>query len=635
MADIIKQIPGPAGVPGSQVLVGSGAPDNSLGNDGDFYINSSNNDYYSKVSGAWVLEGSFIPSNVPAGGNAHQVLTKITGADYDFAWFDIIPTGGTTGQALGKLSNAQFDYGWIDVIPVGSSNNLAGFDSNGNLFAVPSWQLEPTLFGLQYYKAIDVTDTGGKTLHNIAVDFDPSENSPSQTWNIFNLFSNIDPNSSGFSFGTGGQAATYFNLGYTHQGTSDVGEINFFRQNFQLGNGTDPIDIRGFSYIYGQGAINANVNLSGPMQGYGFQPNISSGASASTNVYCNSFYDFANIGIAIDSYSSFSCSPIIAGIRNNSNYVSYNSAPNIPSFQGNAGFFGLALTPNLGTFGTGGFNGVSISPNITSAQYATGLYINMGNSSAVNKKAIDATGDVNINGSLQFTGALSIGQLNAFYASQPIDQDPQSLHLLITQMTTQAGVTVANGDAIGINTAMLVGLAANSVTTSGAFGLGFATLAIPAVVETHTGSSLDFLTPAAFAVNLSPSSTGGTIDTINMCRSVVIPNGITTVNKVRGFIYDQPFGGIATVTHAFYNGYDTVQSFFRGPVKLGGTPISDDTVTNASCALEISSTTSAFVASRMTTSQKNALTAINGMVLYDTDLDKLQVYAAGSWTDLN
>jgi hypothetical protein len=37
----------------------------------------------------------------------------------------------------------------------------------------------------------------------------------------------------------------------------------------------------------------------------------------------------------------------------------------------------------------------------------------------------------------------------------------------------------------------------------------------------------------------------------------------------------------------------------------------------------------------MTTAQRDALTATNGMVIYNTSTDKLQVHAAAAWVDLH
>lgn len=44
---------GAAGAPGSKWYNGSGAPSNALGADGDYYIDNSTSDVYTKVSGSW------------------------------------------------------------------------------------------------------------------------------------------------------------------------------------------------------------------------------------------------------------------------------------------------------------------------------------------------------------------------------------------------------------------------------------------------------------------------------------------------------------------------------------------------------------------------------------------------------
>jgi len=58
------------------------------------------------------------------------------------------------------------------------------------------------------------------------------------------------------------------------------------------------------------------------------------------------------------------------------------------------------------------------------------------------------------------------------------------------------------------------------------------------------------------------------------------------------------------------------------------------TVPATSALLDLTSTTGALLITRMTTTQKNALTAINGMLLYDSTLNKFQGYENGSWTSL-
>ncbi len=52
---------------------------------------------------------------------------------------------------------------------------------------------------------------------------------------------------------------------------------------------------------------------------------------------------------------------------------------------------------------------------------------------------------------------------------------------------------------------------------------------------------------------------------------------------------------------------------------------------NTSAKLEINSTTGAVLLPRMTTTQRNALTATNGMVLYNTTTNQMEGYINGAW----
>jgi hypothetical protein len=60
----------------------------------------------------------------------------------------------------------------------------------------------------------------------------------------------------------------------------------------------------------------------------------------------------------------------------------------------------------------------------------------------------------------------------------------------------------------------------------------------------------------------------------------------------------------------------------------------DSDPTNASIGLELLSTTKAFIPSRLTTTERNALTPVNGMIIYNSTTDKFQGYEAGAWTNL-
>ena len=521
--------------------------------------------------------------------------------------------------------------------PTGTPNEFSRFNQSGDLDSTPGYSFDENTSGINRNVTIDVDNNGYQALDSHSFLFDPLQDSDNEGWALKQLNINFDVNSNGFTHGRNGEAASVYSTSFVHNGTGDIGGFSFIKNAFEIGNGVDPISVKGMAYAYGFGSFHDGVTLDGPLQGYGFQPNATSGVIFDNASYINAFYDYANIDTAVGSYTSFAAGPTIAEIKNNSNYQAILINTIIPLFTGNAGYNGIAINPTLGTVGTNGFTGININPTVTSTVNAVGMRIDMNNVTASGSKlALDVFGDVSINGNLSFTGALSIGQLNAFYGTNPVDGggNPTTIHGLVSGMTALNGVTTANADAIGVNTAMLITLDQNSVTTSGPFQLGFTAIALPCVVETHTGSTLDYMSGATFAINLAGSSTGGTIDKLRIGRSVPIPNGITTINNSYGWFYHEPFGGVATNSWGFYN-EALNENFMRQSLKIGGTPDSTDKVTNSSIALEIEHTDRVVLLSRINNTSEGALTAVDGMIHYNTDTNKFRGRAGGVWVDLH
>lgn len=528
----------------------------------------------------------------------------------------------------GNFSAANFP-------PTGPNNTIAYYNGTGDLDDLPNYSVNT--FGAVWSNLTYEPNggTGGYNIHETYFTLDPLANTPNESQNLYNLNYNIDPNSTGFTLGTAGNLGSILNMGFNHQGTSNIGQAQYIFMNSDIGNGTDPFTMNGFSMVTGFINIDDNVTVSNAIQGYGFQPNMAENSIMNSNI--KAFYDNANIQTAVAGYTVIDINSTVEEIKNNNNFTGINLNASVDAFTGNASFTGIGLGGNYGTFSTGVWQGILVNPTVTSVVNATGLFVDMQNITASGtKQAAYFNGDVQITGSLTFGGALSIGQLNAFYSSNTVNGggNPTTIHGLVTSVTAQAASTITNADMIGVNTAMLINLAAGSTTTSGPFQLGLAALALPCVVETHSGATLDFMNCAGYALSLSGSSTGGTIDTVHLCRTTAIPNGITTINNLKAFKFDLLFGGVATNTWGVYIEPD-VNNYMQGNLLIGGTAGSVDTVTNSSVGLEIISTTKAFLNARMTTTQRNALTAVNGMQIYNTTDDKLQVYAAGSWVDLH
>jgi len=680
-----------------------------------------------------------------------------------------IPLSSGVGVTSGTISKTDYDKfdDASDLVLFGVGNRLAIFDA-GELSS--SSTISNNSFNdLDKSLILEPDNGGGASLSSNSYSIEPLQNSPDNNYSLVNNFVDIDPDDSGYTIGTNGNLIRVVTNQITHEGTSNIGEINFTNNNLILGNGTDPIDVNGVSYSYGFGTISDNVTVQGPLQGYGFQ--ISTEANSEMNSYVTAFYDSANIQSTngTQTYTSISLSPSINAIKNNSNYTGINLNPIVDNFLGNSGFTGLNITGTLGngsmTNGSvnginintsigeingsssvniipsaielNNYNGIYVKPNINLLNsYAAGLFIDMSDvtgfagtqsvltiqdltytfnaagdnnsytieylddttagsenvtisgtdvsvhmessvstatqiktavdatiglnaaitvtisgvgsnpqistspanftsgSNSATARAIDVVGDVNIQGNLAFTGAISLGQINAFDQQALVDGGgtPSSVHSLISGMTAANNAVIANADTIGVNTASLINIGSNANITT-AF-LGLSALALPAVLTIGNGASVDRISGATFAVSMDAGGGTGTINELALCKALGLPNGVTVVNRLYGYEMASPFGAVGTDEWGIYIS-PSIPNWLKGSLRIGGTAVSDDKVTNSSVGLELASTTQAMRVSNMSETERDALTALNGMIIYNTTNNKLQAYANGSWVDLH
>jgi hypothetical protein len=684
---------------------------------------------------ATAAQGSLATSAVQPG----DLSAVATSGDYDDLSNKPTIPGGAWGDITGTLADQtdlQTELNGKQAEITGSNNKLVFKNSSGDVVSLDSHTIAAS-GAVGVFNPFAIISSENTLAKSTTYNTSASEASPNSFFQGEYTQINVDTENAGFDLGTNGNAIIGSGINVVHQGLSDIGGISLLSQTVDVGNGTDPIDVNGIGYVFGFGQVNAGVTLSGPIQGYGFQPVVNAAATINDTEYVQSFYDSAQINTPVPFYTSFNSSPTLDEVQNNKNFTGVNIFPTINTFDGNAGFQGVSVGGNLGTFNDNGYyHGLNVNPNITSSRYAAGVNVSMDNvtpfagvssslteqdltfvfnqpesntnsytleytpgatagaevvglalnaitvqiedgvsTAAQIKAAMEAIpqfasaititvsgagsnaqdifgptnftggenpgqvlaayldGNVDITGSLSFGGALSIGKLNAFATESVVagSGNPASIHNLISNPTVGDNETIALGDTIGVNTAMLLTVGTNSSVTSALVGLS--ALALPAVVNMGAGSTVDRVAGATFAISLDMGASG-TIDNLDLCRAVGLPNGTTTVTRLKGYAMDLPFGDPGTTTWGFYES-PGVNNYLAGNLLIGGTAGSDDTVTNSSVALEIKSTAKAFLNARMTTTERDAMTAVNGMQIYNTTTDKLQVYAAGSWVDLH
>lgn len=117
---------GPQGPAGSTIRTGAGAPSNSIGANGDYYVNVSDGELYLKINGVYDSVGNIkgpqgeAGLGFPAAGTTGQILQKLTNDDYNTAWVDIPVQCKIYPVSIGNGTldtfNIDHNFGTKDVI---------------------------------------------------------------------------------------------------------------------------------------------------------------------------------------------------------------------------------------------------------------------------------------------------------------------------------------------------------------------------------------------------------------------------------------------------------------------------------------------------------------------------------------
>jgi hypothetical protein len=159
-------------------------------------------------------------------------------------------------------------------------------------------------------------------------------------------------------------------------------------------------------------------------------------------------------------------------------------------------------------------------------------------------------------------------------------------------------------------------VSAASITTTGNVGIGRTAV-----------YRLDVLSSSLITARIASTFASGGKTYSEMLFGSALANGgyeigfaEDTGTPANGFFYLTPFGSP--------QGSSGIAINPAGRVGIGtSTPA-------ASAALDITSTTGALLVPRMTTTQRNALTATNGMILYNTTDNQMQARVNGAWVAL-
>lgn len=534
---------------------------------------------------------------------------------------------GITTDGAGALTiTGNFSAANFPSPVTGTANTFAGFDGSGLLSAFTAFTKDTTSGGMDINIVEQPNNGAGFTVHNTTTSFDPLQNSPTENWNIYNIGVNFDINNSGFSQGTSGNAVQMLNMGFSHQGTGDIGGIVFQNLTAGIGNGTDPISTNGMTAI-GMGVNFANnVTMNGALNGFSFQPSVQSGAVTGTGFSGTAWSDAANIQIPINTYFSANFSPNLLEIVTNNNFFGVNVNPNIATLTGNASASGFTFNGAFTNTSTnGGVSGAQFNPSITTmgaSSYFHGLDIygnittSHGNVQGININTNIAGGDANFTGiNINPGGAATLPQVQGITVNLgSLASTNKKVGVSLTDASLEVGAnydtslypaspgflqinsvgglyTVASGDPVS-NTLVFannLGVAALFHDDMGAdpFGgqIGFAVnaflgqLSIDSgkTVHTHTGLLVGASVPAE-------AGDGGTLTNANGVTIFGVANGGGNLSITNFKALNIPAGVNAySATNAWgiYNAETSLDNWLAKNLVIGGStgqPFSDSSL---------------------------------------------------------
>ncbi|MDE2590037.1 MAG: LamG domain-containing protein, partial [Patescibacteria group bacterium] len=112
---------GPTGPPGSQIFIGSGAPSSLLGTTNDFYLDNGTGTYYQKKVSGWAVEG-ILTGSVSSG-----VITALQNQINS-----LNSTARTLNQQLQFTQLNSAAFGLVSYFKFdGNTNDFSGLDNNG------------------------------------------------------------------------------------------------------------------------------------------------------------------------------------------------------------------------------------------------------------------------------------------------------------------------------------------------------------------------------------------------------------------------------------------------------------------------------------------------------------------------
>lgn len=584
--------------------------------------------------------------------NANDLVANFVGDTDD------VPEGATNLYFSGKTTddlpegatNLYLTYANLTTVLALPTNTFLFSNPTSDVVGYGNWAVDPVTLASNVNTVQQPNNLAQFPIaHNWYVNVDALQDSPNDGVQCSSFLLNLDSADGGFDLGTNGDAGQLLSGGYNYQGTQNptYGRLRVLNFYSGLGNGTDPFTFKGWTASSIGLNVNSNVTIDGNLSGYDVNVNVNAAATPTSNFSWTAFSDFSQIPVALYGYQGLVLQPNISTIKNNTNFNGMFVNPTITTMEGNAGFYGAFIGGTVTNQGTSnGWQGAQINPNIVHlTQNSTGAFIGgqTTDGTAEWQGAFITTQQINT------TGAVKALVISTADGHQAIDStghcnlnvgfDVQSSltqqygHVIGGEIRIPNGTSVTGTDVLANNMAFTVNTGNATSDWTQASPVGLTTLGF---VGQIIGDG-DILGTINFCLNGYNPVANGTINAVHNFSALSLPNsGTGAILESVLYYADQPFGATATGGNNWGLlvdvGNPNMENYL--PRLVVGFGASTQKVTNASCGIELNSVDQAIITARMTTTEKNALTALNGMWMYDETTERHQFYENGAWVGL-
>jgi len=544
------------------------------GTTGSIYLQ----DHYSNLAGTGLIAnytGLRVGNNVGAG----QTVTNFQGRS------------NNATSAGGTITNLTGDANSINLTDVTSTNVNAGITQ---VFVSGTSTITNTVNALSPYIQVNdsATLTNGAAGQSVGIDI--NNTATVNSVNGSNVYLNARNAAS-----VGGINGVSFSLNQENASTSTG--TNGFNTNLQYS---------GTSTAQGVNAVNLYARTFG-------SADLSSltMVNASPEVEGNSVVDNVTIAGLYGQIKGNAVTQNVTGINVNPVISANAVTDNLLGAQIHA-----QTTSTIPT--TNGITGLRVQVSSTAGElYVKGIEVNMNTATlsavamanSTQKIGLDIQGGA-VNASYNYTIPGS-----AFFAN---------VHAIGGVTLVAAGDPVVNALMIANNFGQGLNFADDWGPDFTGLGLGFVGLGCVGEIQGAAGKVAYACTQHLSGVSNTLGS--GTVTNFYGYRSIgVLPSGgALAITNMYGFHASSPISAIAANSWAFYD--ETTSDNYFNKIAIGTV---SNKVSNSDVALEIG--VKQFVPASMSTATKNALAAVAGAIVYDTNLLKLQCYENGAWVSLS